>query len=402
MRTMILNLILAMACAGTSTAEALGPNDLTQRPYQLIDALPDGALKSKLQSCKGQPLKRSDFSIAHRGAPLMYPEHSVQSNKAAAQMGAGVFECDVTFTEDLELVCRHSQNDLASTTNILSTDLAATCITPFQAAKGNRAAQAECRTSDITLDDFRRLSPRMEGFDKQAKTTAAFHDASNGRTTQFVTGATLMTHADSIALFKNFGGKFTPELKAPVVDMPFNGLTQQAYAQKLVDAYKAADIPAADVFLQSFNLEDVLYWIKAEPAFGAQAVYLDGRYSSPGFDPNAPSTLTPTMQALHDQGVRFIAPPLWVLVTTENGKIVPSAYARAAQEAGLNILTWTLERSGSLANGGGWYYQSIRALTKDDSMTYTLLHVLAQDVGVKGVFSDWPATVTFYANCYGL
>ena len=28
-----------------------------------------------------------------------------------------------------------------------------------------------------------------------------------------------------------------------------------------------------------------------------------------------------------------------------------------------------------------------------------LLHVLAQQVGVKGVFSDWPATTTFYANC---
>ena len=31
-----------------------------------------------------------------------------------------------------------------------------------------------------------------------------------------------------------------------------------------------------------------------------------------------------------------------------------------------------------------------------------LLDVLAQDVGVKGVFSDWPATVTYYANCMGL
>ena len=31
-----------------------------------------------------------------------------------------------------------------------------------------------------------------------------------------------------------------------------------------------------------------------------------------------------------------------------------------------------------------------------------MLDVLAQDVGVKGVFSDCPATVTFYANCIGL
>ena len=28
--------------------------------------------------------------------------------------------------------------------------------------------------------------------------------------------------------------------------------------------------------------------------------------------------------------------------------------------------------------------------------------VLAREVGVQGIFSDWPATVTFYANCMGL
>jgi glycerophosphoryl diester phosphodiesterase len=31
-----------------------------------------------------------------------------------------------------------------------------------------------------------------------------------------------------------------------------------------------------------------------------------------------------------------------------------------------------------------------------------VLDVLAKQVGVIGVFSDWPATTTFYANCAGL
>ncbi|MDF2782555.1 MAG: glpQ, partial [Geminicoccaceae bacterium] len=31
-----------------------------------------------------------------------------------------------------------------------------------------------------------------------------------------------------------------------------------------------------------------------------------------------------------------------------------------------------------------------------------LMDVLAQDVGIVGLFSDWPATTTFYANCFGL
>ena len=30
------------------------------------------------------------------------------------------------------------------------------------------------------------------------------------------------------------------------------------------------------------------------------------------------------------------------------------------------------------------------------------LDTLAQQVGIKAMFSDWPATVTYYASCMGL
>ena len=33
---------------------------------------------------------------------------------------------------------------------------------------------------------------------------------------------------------------------------------------------------------------------------------------------------------------------------------------------------------------------------------YKALDVLARDVRIEGIFSDWPATVTYYANCFGL
>ena len=84
------------------------------------------------------------------------------------------------------------------------------------------------------------------------------------------------------------------------------------------------------------------------------------------------------------------------------GEIVPSTYAEAAKAAGLDLITWTLERSGPLASGGGWYYQTIAEATDNDGVTYELLDVLAREVGVRGVFSDWPATTTYYANCVGL
>lgn len=374
-----------------------------ERPAYLIDTLPEGQLKSKLLSCEAQTPKRSLFSIGHRGAPLMYPEHTVESNVAAARMGAGILECDVTFTKDHELVCRHAQNDLHTTTNILVSDLAETCTVPFSPALGDTPATAECRTSDLTLEQFRTLKPKMDSADKTAATAEAFQGGvAPWRTTLYTDRARSMTHAESITLFRDLGAKFMPELKSPSVEMPHNGFTQADCAQKLIDEYKAAGVPAEDVWAQSFNLGDVLYWIENEPEFGKQAVFLDASYRVTGFDHTDPATFPYDFADLKSKGVNYIAPPMWMLLSVEDGKMVPSAWAKAAKAADLKIITWTLERSGPLSNGGGWYFQSVRDLTRDDSMYFQVLDVLAQDVGVDGVFSDWPATVTYYANCMGL
>jgi glycerophosphoryl diester phosphodiesterase len=373
------------------------------RPFFLIEQMDDSPLKEKLMSCQNQTPSRTDFSIGHRGAPLMFPEHTVESNVAAARQGAGILECDVTFTKDKELVCRHAQNDLHTTTNIVASDLANTCVTPFTPANGDDPASAECRTSELTLSEFKTLRPKMDAADRTAPTPETYlGGTADWRTDLYVDGTTLMTHAESIEIFRALGAKFTPELKSPAAVMPFDGFSQADYAQKLVDEYKAAGVPASDVWLQSFNLDDVLYWIANEPEFGRQAVYLDDSYAIDGFDPMNPSTFPDSMQSLADQGVNFIAPPIWVLITLENGKIVPSTYATQAKEAGLNIITWTLERSGPLQNGGGWYFRTVTDAIDDDGDVYEVLDILAQDVWVKGVFSDWPATVTYYANCMGL
>jgi len=375
------------------------------RPYYLIDAMTDGPLKSKLRSCAGQVPRRSLFSIAHRGAPLEFPEHTVQSNKAAALMGAGIFECDVTFTKDKQLVCRHAQNDLQGTTNILLSNLQDKCAKPFTPANGSEPAVAECRTTDITLVEFKSLRGKMDGFNKNAKNIQSYIAGTPAWRTDLYSeaGGTLLTHQESIALFKKFGGKFTPELKEAVVPMPYLGFTQEQYAQALINDYKNAGISPKDVFPQSFNLNDVIYWIQNEPEFGEQAIYLDGRYEQKGFNTANPDMLKPTMQELYAKGVRYIAPPIWVLLTTgSNGEIIPSAYAKAAKDAGLNIITWSLERDGPMNKGGAWYHQSIRSAINSDGQIYEVLDVLARQVGVKGVFSDWPATVTYYANCMGL
>ncbi|TMP65107.1 glycerophosphodiester phosphodiesterase, partial [Pseudoalteromonas sp. S1609] len=105
------------------------------------------------------------FSIGHRGAPMQYPEHTKESYIAAARMGAGIVECDVTFTNDKELVCRHSQCDLHTTTNILAIpELAAKCSEPFTPANSNSGtpASAKCCTSDISLAEFLTLEGKMD------------------------------------------------------------------------------------------------------------------------------------------------------------------------------------------------------------------------------------------------
>jgi len=388
---------------GGGDSVQLGP-----RPFFLVGDMENGPLKQELQACSEGPFKRTDFSIAHRGAAMQFPEHTRESYEAAARMGAGVVECDVAFTKDKELVCRHAQNDLHTTTNILAVpELAAKCTVPFTPATFDASgklltpAKAECRTSDITLAEFKTLRGKMDAFDPRATTVEEYMGGTaNWRTDLYAgpTSGTLMTHKESIALFQQLGVKMTPELKSPVVAMPFDGFSQQDYAQKMIDEYKQGDVSPRKVWPQSFDKTDVLYWIANEPSFGKQAVYLDDAETVA--DLPDPAELASYKAA----GINIVAPPIFALLTTDaSGDIVPSQYAKEARGAGLDIITWTLERSGLLADGNnGFYYQSFDSEIEREGDMMRVLDVLAMDVGVVGIFSDWPATVTYYANCMGL
>jgi glycerophosphoryl diester phosphodiesterase len=381
----------------------LGP-----RPFFLVEDMQDSRLKRKLQTCSAGPFRKSSFSIGHRGAALQFPEHTKESYEAGARMGAGILECDVTFTKDLELVCRHAQNDLHTTTNILVTPLAGKCFRPFMpalfAADGTLVtpATAECRTSDITLAEFKTLTGKMDAFNPRARTPQEFLGGTANFRTDLYAGPTsghLLTHEESIALFKKLGVQMTPELKSPSVAMPFNGFTQEQYAQKMIDEYKAAGVSPRRVWPQSFDQRDVLYWINNEPSFGKQAVYLD--------DAETVADL-PTLADLagyKQQGINIWAPPTFALLDLDSSnRIVPSQAAMDAKAAGLDIITWTLERSGLLTDNvpNGFYYQTFNSAISREGDLMKVIDVLARDVGILGVFSDWPAAVTYYANCMGL
>jgi glycerophosphoryl diester phosphodiesterase len=405
----------------------LGP-----RPFYLIEGMDEGALKHRLMQCKDGPFRRTDFSIGHRGAALQFPEHTQESYESAARQGAGILECDVTFTRDGQLVCRHAENDLHTTTNILVTPLAEKCTKKFTPAtfdvNGNRLtpASAECRASDLTLAEFRTLTGKMDASNPNARTAAEFLGGTAPWRTDLYTGrGTLMTLKESIDLNKRLGVKHTPELKESVVDpatgskrigevfkYPTSRTPQQNYAQAFADVLDAQGAKPRDVWPQSFNVEDVLYWIEKTP-YGKQAVYLlDFNATDPVNDiviqpPYDTMDRMEYFKMLKKRGVRIIAPPMPALLAVDaNSRIVPSKLARDLKALGFDIITWTFERADLRqgASKAGYYYDfdpQGKAIRKDSDM-YKALDVLAREVKVLGIFSDWPATVTYYANCMDL
>jgi len=400
----------------------LGP-----RPFYLVDGMEAGPLKNRLMQCKDGPFRKTDFSIGHRGAALQFPEHTKESYVAAARQGAGIVECDVTFTSDGVLVCRHAQNDLHTTTNILQTaTLASRCVKPFTPAVIDAngvlvtAASAECRTSEITLDEYKSLRGKMDAFNSRARTVDEFVGGTASWRTDVYTGrGTLMTFRESIELNQKLGVRHTPELKSgdpASIQMVFGGQggqdSQNRYAQRFADELQAAGVKPRDVWPQSFNVEDVLYWIDNTP-YGKQAVYLlDFNATDPVNDiliqpPYNAMDRTEYFRMLRKRGVRIVAPAMPALLAVDaSGSIVPSQLAKDLKGMGFDIITWTFERSDlrSGASRAGFYYDfdAQGRAVKTDSDMYKALDVLARDVRILGIFSDWPATVTYYANCMGL
>jgi glycerophosphoryl diester phosphodiesterase len=69
-----------------------------------------------------------------------------------------------------------------------------------------------------------------------------------------------------------------------------------------------------------------------------------------------------------------------------------------------SLISWTTERSGRVNEdiipaGGAFYYNTTLDALENDGAILETIDVLVQRVGIFGLFSDWPATTTFYANC---
>ena len=311
--------------------------------------------------------------------------------------GAGIVECDVTFTKDRQLICRHDQCDLHTTTDVVTRpDLNAKCTTPY-----TPGGIPNCCASDFTLAEIKTLCAKMDSSDGQAADAAGYiGGVAPFRTTLYSYECPeVPTHMESIELIKEWGAKFTPELKTPKVDMPYEGdYTQEDFAQQLIDEYIAAGVDQSAVWPQSFLWDDAIYWSKNTDF--EQGVALVGDYTD--YDLSE-SDFAAKVAGLKAAGVQYMAPPQQMLLKLDNMKAMKiSDYASYIKAHGFDIITWTLERSGPLIAGGGFYYSTVADAIHRDGDQFELLHALHEEVGIVGIFSDWPATVTFYATCMDL
>ena len=243
--------------------------------------IPVGSRENR--QCADRPVfLQTNFSIGHRGGGALVPRAHKESHEAGARMGAGFLECDVTFTKDGALVCRHDQYDLHTTTNILVTPLADKCSVPFSPAefdasgKRTKAASALCCTSDLTLDQFKSLKGKMDASaptPRRQRVPGWHGELAHGS----VCDRRDAPEPQEASSYQIAGAKFTPNSRgltvAPGCKSRRCSAARRATPRRLIDTTRAES--AKDVFARSFNLTDVLYWIKYEPQFGAQAVYLD-------------------------------------------------------------------------------------------------------------------------------
>ena len=264
--------------------------------------------------CPHEPFRRTDFSIAHRGAPLQFPEHTKEAYEAGARMGAGIVECDVTFTKDGQLVCRHDECDLHTTTNIVEH----AAQRQLHGAVDRSELGPRCCASDLTLAQFRTLKGKMDAWNPAATTAAVSsaarplahgslhrprHAADAAREHRAEQAARRETHP------RAQGGQ--PDARNAVFG------SQARYAQAMIDEFKRARRESARCVGRSRSTSTTCLLDPQRAALRQQAVYLDDVDPGAGF----PRLTVAELASITPNGVRIFAPPIPALLAVDAGTL---------------------------------------------------------------------------------
>jgi glycerophosphoryl diester phosphodiesterase len=184
--------------------------------------------------------------IGHRGASGTFPEHTLESYKAAIDQGADYIEPDLVLTKDGVMIARHEPM-LDGTTDVA---------TKFPTRKTTKNVDGEQTTaffaSDFTLAEIKTL--------RAIQPNSARSKAYDGL-------FSIPTLDEVIALAKTEGAKvgrtvgIYPEIKHSTfhaIDVKFG---QNVFEDKLVTTLHAAygNVATAPVFIQSFEVSNLQY-----------------------------------------------------------------------------------------------------------------------------------------------
>jgi hypothetical protein len=150
--------------------------------------------------------------------------------------------------------------DLHYTTDVVTIpEMNAKCTRPFGSVdQDGKNVEPLCCATDFTLEEIKTLCAKMEGRGPLDGTPEqyAFDGTASWRTDVYaypnVSCPKVLSHRESVELIDSFDRYFTPELKAPQVDMPFTtpdgtAYTYDDYRQALVDEYIELGIPPEKV-----------------------------------------------------------------------------------------------------------------------------------------------------------
>ena len=286
--------------------------------------------------------------IAHRGASGTLPEHTLEAYQRAIDDGADFIEPDLVMTKDGVLIARHDRY-LSTTTNVADH--------PEFADRKRRVTDLYGSREDWWAEDFTLAEIQ----------TLRARQPFPGRPTAFDDQYQVPTFADVLALAVAAAetGEIVgvyPETKSPGHHEGI-GL---AMADPLLSALDTSGVKQAGVaiFVQSFE-PAILRDLKARSDWPlVQLLSGDPRAIAAGYEPPLAEI------ASYADGVG----PNKALLWSDVG--VPSGFVREAHDLGLVIHPWTIRDD---RVGAGYD-------TVDAELTALF------DLGVDGVFTDFPAT----------
>jgi len=260
--------------------------------------------------------------------------------------------------------------------------------------RGRQSAHAgigECRTSDITLAEFKTLRARWMHRTREHAASPSISAAppTFAPTSMPAHQRHAHDHKESIALFKKLGVKMTPELKSASVPMPYDSdgdgvgdYTQEAYAQQMIDEYKAMACARATCGRSPSTSATCATGSPTNP-HSAAGVYLD--------DANIPAScrVPPNCKATRTKHQRRRAADVCAARCRQRRQDRPLGLCTQRQGRRARHHHLDAGTLGILADGNnGYYYQTVDSAITREGDVMTVLDVLAKDVGILGIFSD--------------